>query len=162
VYRSTDAVNYTSVGFVGQPATTFVDTTASAGVSYLYYVRSAGTGGANPSSPSNKDLATTIVFTDDPVVAGVTTAITAHITELRSAVDAVRTLAGMGSGTYTDPTLTSETTPIKATHINDLRSALDAARASLSLPSIGYGETVSAGSTTMGATHITELRSGVK
>ena len=49
-----------------------------------------------------------------------------HITQLRTAVDAVRALAVIGAGSYsTDPTITTGTTTAKAAHINQLRTALD-------------------------------------
>ena len=86
----------------------------------------------------------------------------AHVTELRTAVNAVRALASLSAGSYTDPTLTAGTTVIKAAHINDLRTALNAARSNLTLSAISYSETVTATVTTVKATHVTELRNGVK
>jgi len=163
VYRTSDGVNYgTMINSVLHPATTYTDNTAVPGTAYLYTVRSAGASGISESADSNRDLATTVIFTDDPLVASTTLIKAAHITELRTAVNAVRTLAGLGSGSYTDPTLTAGATPTKAVHINDLRAALDAARSSLSLAALSYAETVTASTTTITTGHITELRGGVK
>lgn len=155
VYRSPDALNYTLAGSSG--TTSFADGGRTANTSYLYKVRAvAGT----ESGDSNIDLATTTIFTDDPLVAG--TAVKAvHITQLRTAVNAVRTLASLGAGSYTDPSLTVGATGIKAVHINDLRTALNQARSALALSTITYGETITAG-VSIKTSHITELRNGVK
>jgi hypothetical protein len=161
VYRSSNGTTFTQLGFTAHPGTNFNDNTASAGVAYLYKVRSAGAGSTNESADSNRDLATTAVYTDDPVVSSSTLIKRAHVTELRAAVDAVRTLAGLTAGTYTDPTLTAGATLVKASHIADLRAALDAARAALSLSAISYGAPVTT-STVIAASHITELRMGVR
>ena len=55
----------------------------------LYRVRGVDANN-NVSAYSNVDLATTILFTNDPLIAGVTVVKAQHFTELRSAVNAVR------------------------------------------------------------------------
>jgi hypothetical protein len=155
VYRSTDGINYALAG--SGTTTSFHDNGRSANTAYLYKVRAVNGG---ESADSTRDLATTVIFTDDPLVSG-TPVKAVHLTQLRTAVDAVRALASMSGFAYTDPTLTPGVTPVKAVHINELRTALDAARAALSLPPVSYGETVATG-TTIKAAHITELRNGVK
>jgi Fibronectin type III domain len=162
VYRSSNGTTYSQINFVNHPTTVYVDNTASADTAYLYKVRSAGAGGTNESTDSNRDLATTVLFTDDPLVAQSTLVKATHITQLRTAVNAVRTLASLGAGSYTDPSLTVNVTPAKAAHINDLRTAIDAARSNLTLTALSYGETVTGGATSIKASHITELRNGVK
>ena len=162
VYRSSDGVNYGEVNFVLHPTTVYVDVTAAADTAYLYKVRSTGNLGASPSADSNRDLATTVLFTDDPLVAQSTVVQATHVTQLRTAVNAVRTLASLGAGSYTDPSLTVSVTPVKAAHINDLRTAIDAARSNLTLTALTYGETITAGATTIKTSHVTELRNGVK
>lgn len=159
VYRSTDGTNYSLAGFTTAPTVTFADGGRSANTAYLYKVRAVNGG---ESSDSNIDLATTVMFTDDPLVVSTTQVKAAHVTELRTAVNAVRTLASLGAGSYTDPTITATVTSVKAAHINDLRTAINAARAALALSTISYGETVTASATTVKASHITELRNGVK
>ena len=64
-------------------------------------------------------------FTDDPLVAGVTTAKGQHVLELRAAVDALRLVAGLAPAPWTDATLTPEATIIKAVHILEIRTYLD-------------------------------------
>ena len=159
VYRSTNAMTYTLAGSTTAPTITFNDSGRTADTAYLYKVRAVNGG---ESADSNIDLATTVIFTDDPLVVGTTLVQTTHITQLRTAVNAVRTLASLGAGSYTDPTLTAGVTLVKAAHINDLRGALDEARETLVLPVISYGETVTAATTTVKASHFSELRLGVK
>jgi len=155
VYRSADGTNFSNVG---STASTSFNNTASANTAYLYKVRAVNGG---ESADSNKDLATTVIFSDDPLVVGTTTVKAAHVNELRTAINAVRTLATLGAASFTD-TLTAGVTSIKAIHINEARTALDAARSGLSLIAIGYGETITATITTIKASHVTELRNGVK
>ena len=156
VYRSTDAITY---GLAGNTASTlFNDGGRAPNTAYLYKVRAVNGG---ESGDSNRDLATTVIFTDDPLVAGTTVIQAVHLTQLRTAVDAVRTLASLGAGSYTDPALTIGVTPVKVQHVTDLRTALDAARSSMALPAIGYGESITT-TTTIKTTHLAELRDGVK
>jgi hypothetical protein len=160
VYRSVDGINYSLAGSTITPTVTFSDTGRTANTAYLYKVRAVS---GTESADSNRDLATTTIFTDDPLVQFTTLVKAAHITQLRTAVDAVRALAGIGAGSYTtDPTITVGTTTIKAAHINELRTALDAARSTLTLSALSYGETVTQNVTTIKLSHITELRNGVK
>ncbi|HEY2091114.1 MAG TPA: hypothetical protein VGJ81_04445 [Thermoanaerobaculia bacterium] len=161
VYRTSDNSAYSVVCTATAPTVTCEDTTAAAGTAYLYKVR-AGTAG----TLSSADLATTVIFTDPTLTGGTTPPKTAHITELRTAVDAVRKLANGGVAnpfSYTDSTLTGGTTPIKKVHITDLRTALDAARSTLALTALSYTDpTITVNSTAVKAVHITELRNGVK
>lgn len=159
VYRSTDGTNYSLAGFTTDPTVTFNDSGRSANTAYLYKVRAVNGG---ESGDSNRDLATTVIFADDPLVAGTTLVQSVHINNLRTAVNAVRTLASLGAGSYTDPTLTVGVTLVKAAHINDLRTAINTARSNLSLSALSYGETVTATTTVVKASHVTELRNGVK
>jgi hypothetical protein len=155
VYRSSGGGVYT---LAGSPfVQTFNDTVLS-NTAYLYKVR-AVTGGE--STDSNIDLATTVIFTDDPLAGGTTAIQAAHVAELRTAVNAVRTLAGLGAGIYTDPTSLVSGTAIKAVHVSDLRDALDAARSALALSAISYTDSP-ASAMAVKATHLTEVRNGVK
>lgn len=159
VYRGQRSGGVITYSLVGSPGTTsFNDTTASAAMAYLYKVHSfAGI----ESVDSNLDLATTVVFTDPVITSNVTTAKLAHFTELLTAVNAVRTLAGLSPAAFTAPAPATNVT-IRRQHLLDLRTALDAARSTLTLGAIPYAEpSITAGSTKIKATHVTELRSGV-
>jgi hypothetical protein len=158
VYRSADGITYGPAGSTTAPTTVFDDGGRSASTAYLYKVRAVNGG---ESTDSNRDLATTVIFTDDPLTGGSTVIKTAHITQLRTAVNAVRTLAGLAGGTYTDSSLTAGVTKVKTLHVTDLRTALDAARSALTLSAVTYSEAITT-STTIKTTHVSELRNGVK
>jgi len=154
VYRSTNGSTYTLAGSTS--GTAFDDTGRTANTSYLYRVRSVG---SSESGDSNRDLATTTIFTDDPLVP-VTPIKAVHITELRIAINAVRILAGIGAVTYGDPTITPGST-VKADHITTMRMALNQALTALGLPTVSPPEAITAG-TLIRARHITDTRNGVK
>jgi hypothetical protein len=156
VHRSANGSAYVPAGSTA--STTLTDTVAP-GTTYLYKVRAMATGGAfSPFSPM--DPATTIVFTDDPLVAGVTAKL-AHLTELRAAVNAFRASAGLGPASFTDPSA-SIGTRIRRDHVQELRTALLSARSTLGLPSLTLTDpTITLGST-LKAVHLQELRNGVK
>jgi hypothetical protein len=138
---------------------TVTDKTASPNTAYLYRVRAIAPSTSLYSAP---DLATTVIFTDPTLTATSTEVKAAHITQLRTAVDAVRALAGLGAGTYTDPTLTVGVTVIQTTHVTDLRSALAAARSLLSLPAVTFATQNITSGLVISAAEINELRGGVR
>jgi Ig-like domain CHU_C associated len=108
----------------------------ASGSAHVYKVRAIRSGAS--SGDSNRDLATAILFADDPIVAGGPDVAAQHIVQLRTAVQAVRQLAGLGLFSFEDPTLTPAGTLIRTVHINQLRLALDQARAALALPALTY------------------------
>jgi Hydrazine synthase alpha subunit middle domain len=141
-------------------ATSFADTVA-AGSAHVYKVRAVDTSiGSSPYS--TPDAATTMAFTDDPLIVPGTRVKTVHIAELRLAVNALRAAAGLTPSTFTDPAL-SMATPVKAVHFQELRTALAQAQAALGLgPPIFTDATLTGGVTRIRAIHLQELRSGVK
>lgn len=150
VHRSNGGGAFALRATVG--TTSFNDSGLAANTTYLYKVR-AIVGGV-PSDFSAVDATTTIVFTDATLTAG-TIAKAVHVTELRTAVNAMRAAAALAPQTFADATLTG--LPIKAVHFEQLRSALDAARAAIGLPSVSY-----TAMTNVKAAHVTELRTAVK
>ena len=84
----------------------FTDT-VSPGITYLYYVRAVN-GFGTSSAASAIDAATTIIFTEDPVVAG-TTVKAVHVTEIRTAVNAFRKSAGLQPASFQDDSLSGAT-----------------------------------------------------
>jgi hypothetical protein len=117
------------------------------------------------SDDSAPDLATTVLFTDPTLVAGTTVVKAVHVTELRTAVNAVRQLAGLGLAPpgYTDATITPGVTIVKAAHVTELRTALDAARSTLSLPALSYSHaTLTTGVALISAADISEVRNGTR
>lgn len=156
VYRSAVGSAFTLAG--SSSTTNFTDGARSADTSYLYKVRAVN---GTESGDSNIDLATTTIFTDT-LASGATPIKAVHVNELRTAVNAVRTLAGLSAYTFTDATITSFVTPVKAAHVTELRTALDQARAALSLPTLAYTDTITPTTTPVKAVHLNELRAGVQ
>jgi hypothetical protein len=155
VYRSANGVAY---DLRGNTATTSFNDAASSGTAYLYKVRATN---GTESSDSNVDLATTVIFTDPTITAGTTPIKAAHVTELRTAVNAVRVLAGLGATAFTDASLAGVST--KALHMTELRTAITVARAALALPAPSFTDaTLTAGVTPIKKAHIDDLRNGVK
>jgi len=138
-------------------ANNYVDSVA-ANSAHVYRARAIGASG-EMSEYSNIDLATAILFTDDPVAAGTTPIRKAHLTELRTAVNAVRAAAGLAPVTFTDADPTGVT--IKPAHITELRNALAPARAMLALGAQSYTWAATSG-TLIHADDVKELRDGVK
>lgn len=132
------------------------DTAAAAGAAYLYKVMAVGGPFSTP------DLATTVIFTDPVLTANSTPIKAAHFNELRTAIDAVRTLAAIGPGAYDD--VLNSSMSVKRDHILDLRTAIDAARLQLVLPAAVYtvDGTITVGVTTIKKAHIDDLRNAVK
>ena len=145
--------------FVAETANvTYPHVGLAANTTYLYRVRAIGAGGE--SAFSDLDPATTIIFTNDPLVMHSTTLRAAHVTQLRTAVNAMRAAAGLTAQAWTDPTVTAGSNS-RAVHFTQLRTALAEAREALDLPPVVHAEAITAGTTVM-ATHVTELRNGVK
>jgi hypothetical protein len=144
----------------GNPTTTsFNDTTASSVTAYLYRVCAFDAAG-NRSAYSNVDLATTIIFTDDPLSAALTPIKAQHLTELRQAVNAVRVLAGLAAANWTDSSPTGVT--IKAMHIQELRNNLDQALGTLGLTVSAYTDPTLSSAVHVKKAHMEELRQRLK
>lgn len=143
---------------------TYSDGGAAPGHAYLYRARAVFPVGGR-SDYSNVDLATAVPFTQPaPSAGGLIRA--AHFNELRSAVQAVRALAGLGAAawTYPDPVAgpPSQRRKIYLEDVTELRSALDEALAVLGLrrpyppdPPLARGAAVS-------AAHFEQIRERVR
>jgi hypothetical protein len=139
-------------------STTFNDSPLSANTTYVYKIRALDAS-SRPSSYSAPDAATTILFTDDPIVAQSTVVKAVHITQLRTAVNAMRAAAGLGAATFTD----ASPVTIKKIHVQELRDALTPARAPLGLSTLIFTDpTLTIGASQVRGVHVQELRSGVK
>lgn len=140
----------------------YTDTGVGPGiVTYLYRVQAVTSGGAK-SGYSNVDLATTIVFVDDPLIVGSTVVKTAHITQLRDAVNALRAAAGLTAfNGWTDNPLTAGTL-IKAVHIQQLRDQVTPARSALGFVDPPFTDSPLAAGVNVKAIHVNEVRSRVR
>jgi hypothetical protein len=143
----------------------FLDTTAAPATAYLYRVRALDPAG-NPGGYSAPDLATTVLFSDDPIMDRVTPVRAAHFDQLRRAVNAVREAAGLADASFTDPTLIDNNglgITMKRIHLVELRTNLDQARAALALPILTYTDpTITQAVTPIRSPHMSELRNGVR
>ena len=150
VERSANGVSYAVVG--GTSSLALTDTTANANTAYLYRVRAVSPSASPYSAP---DLATAIVFTD-PSLPGVPIR-AVHFTQMRTAVNSVRALAGLTSFTFANGPV------VLATHLIELRDALALARAALALPALSFTQpSITSGATTILAVDVQELRDGVR
>ena len=100
-------------------------------------------------------------FTDDPIVNGLTTIKAAHVVELRSHVDSLRTRAGLSPFGWSELLLVAGSTPPKAIHIVQLRTALNQVYASAGLPPPSYGDPGLAAGDPIKAVHIMDLRRAI-
>jgi len=156
VYRATSISGPYALA-VTTSAVSATDGGRSANTTYLYKVRALGLGGSSAFSPI--DPATTVMFTDASL-AGVVIKAT-HITELRTAVNAMRAAAGLSSTTFTDGSLPGVI--IRSAHIAELRTSLDEARTTIGISALRYTDpALTAGVTTVRAAHILEPRGGTQ
>jgi VCBS repeat protein len=155
VYRRGAGGSFSMIGNSG--GNSLSDSTVAAGVSYLYRIRALFPNGR--STWSAFDLATTVPFTDDPLVPQETIIKAVHLTELRTGVNAVRALAGLPPFTFTDSDVTGAL--VRTTHIKELRLAIDPALAALGIEAGQYGEAIIVRGV-ITAAHFEEIRARVK
>lgn len=156
-------VNDGATVYSGMPTSLqYTDSSVAQGKAYAYRVR-AFDGNGIAGSYSRLDITVTIAFQDDPVIGaagpGPATPVRgAHVGQLRQAIDAVRSLAGLGamSWSYAAPN-----GPAYADDILLMRAAIDQARAQLAIPAAVYTTTVGA-NVAIRAVDINDLRKAVK
>jgi YD repeat-containing protein len=154
IYRSGTA---TAIGSAYPPSLSYNDMTAVPSTAYVYSVKAVK--GTTPSDPSNGDLATTVLFADDPIVANVTVIRVLHVTQLQTAVNAVRVAAGLAPQSFATFAVNS---PIYAWHFEELRTALAPARAALGLSAVAYTRApLTTGMPILGS-DIADTRTGVR
>jgi hypothetical protein len=100
-----------------------------------------------------------MTFTDDPLLAGITIVKGIHVGQLRQAIDAIRTEAGLspawaGHG--------AEIGLIFAGHVTEMRTGLNEARLVLGLPAVPFAQQNLSPFGLMYLSYLTELRNGVK
>jgi hypothetical protein len=109
---------------------------ASPATAYIYTVKAVKN---EIASAAVGDLATTVVFDDDPVVPRLTKVRAVHVTQLQTAVNAVRALAGLAPESFAAVAVRDR---IYASHIQQLRTALAPARSALGLPAVTYARAI--------------------
>ncbi len=86
-----------------------------------------------------------------------------HVLELRTAIDNLRAVNGLGAYGWTDPTLIPTSTVAKRIHFLDLRTALSPVCAAFPGKCTAYSDaTITAGQTPIKAAHLNELRANVR
>ena len=102
-------------------------------------------------------------FTDPAVTATSTLVKAAHITDLRSAIGALRSHLGLSAFSWSDSTLVAGTTTVRAVHVVELRTALGQAYAAAGTASPTYTDaTLETGQTAVKRAHLIELRNAVR
>ncbi|HEX9605885.1 MAG TPA: fibronectin type III domain-containing protein, partial [Gemmatimonadaceae bacterium] len=156
LYRKVEGTSLSSYA-TGLMTNSFTDTSVTADTAYLYKVNAVNAGVS--SLDSNIDLATTTIYNDEPLVAGSSVVQGDPLTKMRTAVNAVRALAGRLPASFTD--VPPAGAPIRSMHVTELRSALDDARSHLFLSSLTYSNTAAPG-TPIRTIDVTEIRDGMK
>jgi hypothetical protein len=161
---SSSGNGFSFVANVPSSPTSYSDTPPGTGVrAYMYRVRAADASNTNFSAFSNNDLATAIIFTDDPLSPPNSISIKAiHLTQVRDAVNAVRALADPNAYPpvqWTDPS--PQGLSIKAAHMLDLRSNVNPALTALGLPTVTSDSSLATGQAIKGA-HLQAVRDKVK
>ncbi len=102
-------------------------------------------------------------YTDDPITSQSTLIKAAHITDLRQAINTLRSNNSLSAFTFTDSTLTAASTQVRKVHITELRTALDGVYDAQAKTKPTYtNPTITAGQTSIKKAHIAEIRSAVK
>jgi hypothetical protein len=158
IFRRSGSGAESMIGTSGVPS--FTDSSAAASTAHFYRVK-ALSAASEASSFSSGSLATTVVFTDEPLTINVTKIKRTHLIELRTAINAVRTLAGLATTTFTDSTITAGSTKVRTVHVSELRTALTAALTALGITPPSYSSGLATGSRVR-VTHMQELRTAVK
>lgn len=155
IYRSGTV---SAVGSVSPTAFTFTDPGVAVSSSYVYTVRAVKA--STESDASAGDLATTVIFADHPATSFVTAIQAQHITQLQTAVNAVRTAAGLSPQSF--PPITAGVTVVSASHIEGLRTALAPARTALGLPPAAYTRSPLVAGMVVLASDVNDTRGGVR
>ena len=144
---------------IGEPSpnpasTSFLDMNSLPNRAYLYAVKAHNASG--DSGFSGYDVATTVVYTDRDLTAGMLIK-AVHLTELRTAANLIYDLVFTTVPAYTDPTIVAGSTTATAVHFQEVESVLVAARDALGL-SVPSALGITAGGV-IPVAHILALRS---
>jgi metallopeptidase family M12-like protein len=136
----------------------FTDSTVSVNKAYLYKVRAVA---PTTGSYSNPDLATVVIYANPTLTATSSIVNAQDLVDVRSAAQAVRTLANQGVFSFTDPTITPGVTLISAVHQSQLRTVVNGAFTALSLTAISYTNPTPVIGATISAADMNNLRNGM-
>ena len=137
-------------------STSFQDTSVTTDQAYLYRVRAVTSGGL-ASVPSNMAVGTTTSFEFTGAALLGKVAKKQHIYDIRTAINAVRAVAGLAAATWTRSDLTNLV--IVANDVQELRTKLGEALTVLGITTAAYTDpTLTAGVTLIKSAHIDELQ----
>jgi hypothetical protein len=107
--------------------------------------------------------APSFTFTNDPLTSQVTSVKAVHITEVRQAINTLRSRNSLSTFAFTDPSLTAGVTSIKAMHVTEMRTALNGVYDALVQQRPTYTDpTITPGTTVIKRTHIEQIRDAAK
>ncbi|HEV7764730.1 MAG TPA: ELWxxDGT repeat protein [Thermoanaerobaculia bacterium] len=158
VRRYASDLSWIMVGTSGS-ATTLTETDLTPMRSYLYVVSYSDING-NSLGSSAPDVATTLLFDDDPIVAGTTRVRAVHIEQLRIAANALRWYGLTKDISEIAPMPVGS--PIRAEHIRTLRTDINAQRGALGLPVVAFTDPGLSAGAPIKRVHVEELRNAVK
>jgi hypothetical protein len=101
-----------------------------------------------------------LAFTDDPLIPGVHTMRLVHVTELRTRIDALRVVRGLGAMAWTP--LVAGATVIRASHITELRPAVSAIYVAMGRSAPVFTDELLKAGVPIRAVHIMELRAAIR
>jgi len=156
VARKQAGSDYTIIGSID--GTLFIDDDVVPNAAYIYKVRAASASTVTPYS--FPEIAVTLLYTD-PSLAGVRIK-ALHVNQLRTAVNAIRALAGLAPAALTDPTITPGVTIVKAAHVTQLQSSLNQAREALLIGPWSFGPPFVSPSSIIDADHLTTVRTATQ
>ena len=125
ILRSTNGA-WSVIGTSSTPH--YLDLTTSAGNVYVYEVRGTFSPSGNTAS-SNREVASTLQFDDDPLIAHFTPVRASHVTQLQQGINKLRAAAGLSEHTF--PPLG---TFAQASAITEMRDALSPALSAVGTP----------------------------
>jgi ELWxxDGT repeat protein len=148
-----------SFGVGTATATNMIDSGLAPMRSYLYTVTAFDSTGY-PIAYAAPDVATTMLFTNDPLVARTTPVRASHLQELRIGANGLRWFGVSADITAVTPVPVGSA--IRAADLTALRADLTALRLGLGLPPIAFTDPTLTAATPIKAVHIEELRQAIK
>ena len=85
-----------------------------------------------------------------------------HVSELRAAIDNLRTRTGLVRFDWTDATLVPGSNVVRRAHVEELRTALIAVYEAVGRPAPSFSDSTIAGVTVIRASQLEELRSAAR
>jgi YD repeat-containing protein len=157
--RRFDRTGYHDYQTLGGSTLSYLDADAVTDHAYVYRVRVVDNNGVS-SVNSLPDVATATTFVDSTITSGVTLIQGVHFSQMRKAIDAMRTV--LNQTPLWGPTYPPLTGTVLAADVNAMRGALANARSLLGLPAITYPTQNLTAGTIILRSDLVAMRSGVQ